>query len=294
MTPSSLGVPTAGSGQPQTAPASSAQPSLGHTAARAQVQHGYPPGVSQQPDQAPPQAAPHMRSDHVSQQPSSRLRSEAGPATCSMGMDAAQSGEAPAELLDALQNPQRASRSSWSQWAAQLRAGPRPAPPQLGTQGHIGQPATVQEPFNPNAHGQGYRQLPLVSSIRTSAAPQSASGSAQWPEQAHAPLRQMHHALEQSSLAGQRMQPAQQPSAGPVLAPQHMQPSAFDAATSAAGRSAMAHPSAAQARPAYGQQPMLPVARPAILAGNTLCSGFAHDLSCNSTCLNMHQSEHVA
>ena len=71
------------------------------------------------------------------------------------GVDAVQSGDAPAELLAALQNPQPASRSSWSLWAAQLRAAPSPAPPQPGTLGHTGQPETVQGPANQSAQWPG-------------------------------------------------------------------------------------------------------------------------------------------
>ena len=262
----------AGSGQPQTALGSSAQPSLDPTTGRAHAQHGHSPVVSRQADQTPPQSAPNASSGPVLHQPSSRLRNEAGPVPCSIGVDAVQSGDAPAELLAALQNPQPASRSSWSLWAAQLRAAPSPAPPQPGTLGHTGQPETVQGPANQSAHGQGYRQLPLVSSIRPSAAPRSASASEQRPEQAGASHRQgvmgqMHHASEQRRSMGQRMQPPPQPFAAvatPDLAPQYTRHGAFSGAASAGHPSATAH----QSSISNGQRTASPGMCPAPVAGN--------------------------
>lgn len=285
LPPGPLGMLADGSGLPQTTPGSSAQPSLSDLTGRAHRQQGHHPGASRQPDQAPLQGAVRTRNSPVLEQPLSRLRYEAGPPLFSTGADGVQSrghcADLPAEMGP--QDIQPVGSLSWPQWAARLNSNTSRAAPQPGTYGHAGQPTTMHRPPSQPASGQGYMQLPLVSTRGLSGAFPTAAASEQRPEQARTPLSQgltaqTHHQASGTpaypghrSSAWQGMATAQQPIAAvaasdPVL--QHMQHGAFSNAAFAAGPSVRAQTSSSQANSGCNQQPMSPVNWSALPAGD--------------------------
>ena len=221
-----------------------------------------------------------MQNSPVLEQPFSRLRYEAGPPSV---FDADVAGVQSREHCTALpagagqQDSERVTRSLWPQWAAHLNSDPSTAPARPGTSDHTGQPASAHGPPRQPAQGQGYMQLPLVSSRHL---PGTASASVQRPEQARTPYSQgltgqrphqstcISAELAHASSTWQRMAPSQQPAgavAAPDSAPQH---GAFSGAAPAFGRPVRAPQSSTHARPGCGQQTASPVIWPALPAGD--------------------------
>ena len=309
MPASSLGMPAARSRQPQTALGSSALPSLSETTSRAHAQQSHRPSASRQPN-THTQAAVHMRKSPVLEQPFSRLHYEAAPLSSVTGMAGLQSRKHCTSLPagPGQQYPERVTRSSWPQWGAQLSSDPSTAPPRPGTSGHTGQPAPAHGPPSQPAQGQGYMQLPLVSTRSVSGASPGASASVQQPEQARTPFsqgltgRRPHQStfasaeLANASSTRERMALAQQPAgavAAPDLAPQHVQRGAFLGAAPAPGRPVRAPQSSTQTRPGCGQQGISPVIWPALPAGDIRRFGFAFTMLGAPHLVSLHLSDHT-
>ena len=278
----------AGREQLQTALGNPAEPNLNDSATRDQAQDSHWSIARQQPAQAMPQSAPHIRPVTAPEQHSSRLCYEAIPASCSPEVARMQSGEACTDMRAqaAPQYPHQVSYSSWRQWAAQLASNPGGAPAHLGTQWHAGQPLSTQGPPGQTAQGRGYMQLPLTSTMGSSAGQQAASVALQQrPEQACAPHSHAFSGQAQhqptspgtyfgpTSSAWQRTKSAQQLLATPV-APHppsgHIRDGALCGAPPAAAWPAAAHPSNTRLQSSNRQQTVPPVIWPATSAGDAL------------------------